>query len=106
MVFTFTIEIKSDWKKFTQEFSKIIDSPRNKQHQRVLCNETRRLPNETTKQFAVGMETLVPKTYSLNIHEKCKDGRNPNDDSFTSIAKNGNKESITSFLNPRIRFKF
>ena len=41
------IEIKSDWKRFTQEFSKMFDSERNKQHQRVLCNETRRLPNET-----------------------------------------------------------
>ena len=33
------IEIKSDWKRFTQEFSKIVDSERSKQHQRVLCNE-------------------------------------------------------------------
>ena len=33
------IEIKSDWKRFTQEFSKMFDSERNKQHQRVLCNE-------------------------------------------------------------------
>ena len=37
------IEIKSDWKRFTQEFSKMFDSERNKQHQRVLCNEIRRL---------------------------------------------------------------
>ena len=41
------IEIKSDWKRFTQEYSKMFDSERNKQHQRVLCNEIRRLPNET-----------------------------------------------------------
>ena len=41
------IEIKSDWKRFTQEISKMFDSERNKQHQRVLCNEIRRLPNET-----------------------------------------------------------
>ena len=33
------IDIKSDWKKFTQEFSKTFDSERNKQHQRVLCIE-------------------------------------------------------------------
>ena len=52
------IEIKSDWKKFTQEFSKLFDSERNKQHQRVLCNEIRRLPNET----------LVRKAYSLNTY--------------------------------------
>ena len=32
------IDIKTDWKKFTQEFSKMFDSERNKQHQRVLCN--------------------------------------------------------------------
>ena len=39
------IEKKSDWKRFTQEFSKMFDSERNKQHQRVLCNEIRRLHN-------------------------------------------------------------
>ena len=63
------IEIKSDWKKFTQEFSKMFDSERNKQHQRVLCNEIRRLPNETIKQLAVQIETLVRKAYSLNTHD-------------------------------------
>ena len=31
------IEIKSDWKRFTQELSKMFDSERNKQHQRTLC---------------------------------------------------------------------
>ena len=63
------IEIKSDWKRFTQEFSKMFDSERNKQHQRVLCNEIRRLPNETIKQLAVRIETLVRKAYSLNTHD-------------------------------------
>ena len=63
------IEIKSDWKRFTQEFSKVFDSERNKQHQRVLCNEIRRLPNETIKQLAVRIETLVRKAYSLNTHD-------------------------------------
>ena len=63
------IEIKSDWKRFTQEFSKKFDSERNKQHQRVLCNEIRRLPNETIKQLAVRIETLVRKAYSLNTHD-------------------------------------
>ena len=57
------IEIKSDWKRFTQEFSKMFDSERNKQHQRVLCNEIRRLPNQTIKQLAVRIETLVRKAY-------------------------------------------
>ena len=41
------IEIKSDWKRSTQEISKLFDSERNKQHQTVLCNKIRRLPNET-----------------------------------------------------------
>ena len=63
------IEIKSDWKRFTQEFSKMFDSERNKQHQRVLCNEIPRLPNETIKQLAVRIETLVRKAYSLNTHD-------------------------------------
>ena len=57
------IEIKSDWKKFTQEFSKMFDSEKNKQHQRVLCNEIRRLPNETIKQLTVRIETLVRKAF-------------------------------------------
>ena len=65
----FSIDMKSDWKRFTQEFSKKFDFERNKQQQRVLCNEIRRIPNETTKQFAVKIETLVRKTYSLNTHD-------------------------------------
>ena len=63
------LEIKSDWERFTQEFSKMFDSERNQQHQRVLCNEIRRLPNETIKQLAVRIETLVRKAYSLNTHD-------------------------------------
>ena len=47
----------------------MFDSERNKQHQRVLCNEIRRLPNETIKQLAVRIETLVQKAYSLNTHD-------------------------------------
>ena len=57
------IEIKSDWKRFTQEFSKMFDS------ERVLCNEIRRLPNKTIKQLAVRIETLVRKAYPLNTHD-------------------------------------
>ena len=63
------LEIKSDLKRFTQEISKMFDSERNKQHQRVLCNEIRRLPNETIKQLEVRIETLVRKAYSLNTHD-------------------------------------
>ena len=47
----------------------MFDSERNKQHQRVLCNEIRRVPNETVKQLAVRIETLVRKAYSLNTHD-------------------------------------
>ena len=63
------IDIKSDWRRFTQEFSKMFDSERNQQHQRVLCNEIRKLPNETIKQLAVRIETLVRKAYSLNKND-------------------------------------
>ena len=47
----------------------MFDSERNKQHQRVLCDEIRRLPNETITQLAVRIETLVRKSYSLNTHD-------------------------------------
>ena len=47
----------------------MFDSERNKQHQRVLCNEIRRLPNETIKKLAVRIETQVQKAYSLNTHD-------------------------------------
>ena len=62
-------EIKSDWKRLTREFSKIIESERNKQHRRLLCNENCRLPNETIKQLAVRIETLVREAYSLITHD-------------------------------------
>ena len=61
--------MKTNWKRFTQEFSKKFDSERNKQHQRVLCNEIRILPHETIKQLAVIIETLFRKAYSLNTHD-------------------------------------
>ena len=69
MVFSIAYRHKTDWKRFTQDFPKMFNSERNKHHQRVLCNETRRLPNETIKQLAVRMETLVRKTDSLNKHD-------------------------------------
>ena len=47
----------------------MYDSERNKQYQRVLCNDIRRLSNETVKPLAVRMETLVRKAYSLNAHD-------------------------------------
>ena len=102
------IDIKPDWKRFTQEFSKMFDPERNKQHRRVLCKDIRRLPNETIKQIAVRIETLVRKAFSLNTHDykKNKDYRNFNDDSNNSFTKNSNqKESITPFLNSRTRLR-
>ena len=88
------LPIKPDWKRFTQEFSKTFDSDRNKQHQRVLCNEICRLPNDTIKQLAVRVETLVRKAYSFNTHDykKYKDDRNLNDDSNNSLTKNSSKK--------------
>ena len=47
----------------------MILKKKNKQHQRVLCNVIRRLPNETIKQLAVRIETLVRKAYSLKTHD-------------------------------------
>ena len=102
------IDIKSDWKRFTQQFSKMFDSEKNKQHQRFLCNETRRQPNETIKQLAARIETLVRKAYSLNTQDyKNTKMRDFNDDSNTSIRKKSyQKEIITSLLNLRTRFWF
>ena len=64
-----TLEIKSNWKIFKQKCSKKFDSERNKEHQKVLCNDFRRLPIETIKQLAVRIETLVRKTYSVKTHD-------------------------------------
>ena len=63
------IDIKSDWKRFKRDFSKMFGSEKNKQHQRVLCIEVRRITNETIKQIAVRIETLVRKAYSFNTHD-------------------------------------
>ena len=47
----------------------MFDSERNKQHQRVLCNKIRRLPNKTIKKLAVRIKTQVRNAYSLNTHD-------------------------------------
>ena len=45
-------------------------SERNTQHQRLFCNEIRRLPNETNKPVAVRIETMVKKkAYLLNTND-------------------------------------
>ena len=65
MFFFLPIELKSDWKRFKQELSKLFDSERNKQHYNEIC----RLPNERIKQLALRIEALVRKAYSLNTHD-------------------------------------
>ena len=100
------IERNSNWKRFTQEFSKIFDSERNKQHQRILCNEIRRLPKEIIKQLAVRFAILVQKAYSLNTHDY-KNTKMTEILMMTLIPqlrKLAKKESITPFLNLRTRF--
>ena len=86
----------------------MFDSESNKQHQRDLCNKISRLPNETIKQLAVRIETLVRKVYSLNTHD-FKNAKMTEILMMTltpQLQKNNNKkESITSFLNPRTRFR-
>ena len=47
----------------------MFNSERNKQPQRDLSNEFRRIPSETFKQLAVRIETQVRKAYSLNTHD-------------------------------------
>ena len=86
----------------------MFDAEQNKQHQRVLCNEIRRLPKETIKQLAVRIETLVRKAYSLNT----QDYKNTLTTEILMMSLTPQlrkiaqkKEIITSFLNPRTRFR-
>ena len=102
------IDIKTNWKSFTQKFSKMFDSERNKQHQRVLCIEIRRLPNKTIKQTAVRIETLVRKANSLNTHDykNTKMTENLMMTLTPQLKKiSYKKESITSLINSKIRFR-
>ena len=86
----------------------MFDSERNKQYQRVLSNEFRRIPSKTIKQLAVGIETLVRKTYSLktNDYKVTKMTEILMMTLTPQFLKNSNqKESITSFLIARTRFR-
>ena len=68
--FRFNLKILNQIAKDSHKnFSKQFDSERNKQHQRVLCNEIRRFPLETFKQLLVRIETLVRQAYSLKTHD-------------------------------------
>ena len=49
-------DIKSDCGIFTQDFSKMFESERNKQHQRVLCNEDLGTPNKIIKSINSQLE--------------------------------------------------
>ena len=71
------IEIKSDWKRFTQEFSKMFDNEKKTSQSFMQRNSTRRTPNETIKQLAVRLETVVRKDYCLNIHFFAKTRKRP-----------------------------
>ena len=84
----------------------MFDSERNKQHQRVFCNEIRNLPNETIKQLAVKIE--VRKAFSaITNGYKHKIDRTFDDDPNTTIKQNCNKkEIITSITDPRTRYRF
>ena len=65
----FSIEIKSNWKRITQDCSKMFDSKGNKQNLRLLCKTIRRLPNKRIKELGSRIEILIQKTYSLNTHD-------------------------------------
>ena len=86
----------------------MFDSGRNKLHQRVLCNEVRRIPSETIKQLALRTVNLVRKAKSLKTrdYKNTKKTRNFNNESNTLITEKGNKkESITSIFNSRTRYR-
>ena len=60
------------------------------------------------KQLAVRVETLVRKAYSLNTHDY-KNTKLTEILMMTltpQLRKIAKKENITSFLNPRARFRF
>ena len=61
--------MKSDWKRFTQEFSKMLIQKETNNITEFFCNEIRRLPNETINQLALRIETPVRKAYLLNTHD-------------------------------------
>ena len=61
--------MKSDWKRFTQEFSKMLIQKETNNIKEFFCNEIRRLPNETIKQLALRIKTPVQKASLLNTHD-------------------------------------
>ena len=47
----------------------MFDSERNKHYQRILCNEIRKISNETITQLALRIETLVRKPYLIKMRD-------------------------------------
>ena len=101
--FQLPIDDKSDLKRSHKIFQKCSILRKNKKQQRVLCNEIRRLPNETIKQLALRIKTLVRKAFSLTTHDyKTQIDRNLDDDYNTTITKNSDKkEGFASIFNSR-----
>ena len=68
--FSFTLRFKIRLEKIHTRIFKNVWFRKKQTTSKNLCNEVRRLPNETVlKQIAVRIETLVRKAYSLNIHD-------------------------------------
>ena len=67
--------------------------------ERVLYNEIRILPNETSKQLAVRIETLGRKAYSVNTH----DYKNTK---MTEILMMTLTPQLRKTVNSRTRFRF
>ena len=70
----------------------MFDSERNKQQQRVLCNEIRRLPNETIKQIkSLKYSIFTKRTQTLKANHLSKNGVIIADDTdivFPNVDKN------------------
>ena len=64
-----TVEIKSDWKRFTQVFSKKFNSERNNNIKEFYAMKFVNYQMKQKKQLAVRIETLVRKSYSLDTHD-------------------------------------
>ena len=108
MVLSFTYRYKNRLEKIhTRIFKNVLLRKKNKQHQRVLCNEIRRLPSETIKQLAVRIAILVRKAYSLNTRDNMN--RNMTEKLMMTLTpqlqKVAKKESFTSIFNTRTQYR-
>ena len=70
-----------------------------------MCNEIRRLPNETIKELTVRTDTLVQKSYSFTHDcENTKNDRKSNDEN--TIKEDSNQNESHSIVNSQTRFRF